>query len=32
VIPLTLARSGAPLHVRVQSADRGDSLKKPRLQ
>jgi len=32
VIALTLARGGAPLRVRVQSADRGDSLRKPRMQ
>ena len=32
VIPLTLARRAAPLDVRVASADRVDSLKKPRLQ
>jgi S1-C subfamily serine protease len=31
-IPLTLAREGAPAKVRVRSADRGDFLKKPRLQ
>jgi S1-C subfamily serine protease len=31
-IPLTLARGGTPLRVRVQSADRMDSLKKPRMQ
>lgn len=31
-ISLMLARAGAPVRVRVQSADRGDSLKKPRLQ
>jgi S1-C subfamily serine protease len=31
-IALTLARDGAPLHVRVRSADRHDLLKKPSLQ
>ena len=31
-IPLTLARGGTPLRVRVQSVDRMDSLKKPRMQ
>ena len=31
-IPLTLARGGAPLHVRVRSGDRDDFLKKPSLQ
>ncbi len=31
-IPLTLARDGAPLHLRVRSADRYDLLKKPSLQ
>ncbi len=29
---LLLARGGAPVRLRVESADRGDSLKKPRLQ
>jgi S1-C subfamily serine protease len=32
VIALTLARGGAPVRVRVASADRGDSLKKPQMQ
>ncbi|MFO1312393.1 MAG: S1C family serine protease [Burkholderiales bacterium] len=32
VIPITLARDGATLPVKVQSADRGDFLKKPSLQ
>ena len=32
VVPLTLARGGAPARVRVQSADRADFLKRPRLQ
>ncbi|HUN49569.1 MAG TPA: S1C family serine protease [Candidatus Sulfotelmatobacter sp.] len=31
-IPLTLQREGATLRVRLRSADRGDFLKKPRLQ
>lgn len=31
-IPLTLARSGDVLHIRVKSADRNDFLKKPNLQ
>jgi S1-C subfamily serine protease len=31
-IALTLARGGAPLHVRVRSGDRDDFLKKPTLQ
>jgi S1-C subfamily serine protease len=31
-VALTLARAGAPLHVRVRSADRYDFLRKPRLQ
>jgi S1-C subfamily serine protease len=31
-IPLTLARDGATVPVRVRSADRGDFLKKPSLQ
>ena len=31
-IPMTLARNGATVPVRVQSADRGDYLKKPSLQ
>ncbi len=31
-VPLTLARGGAPARVRVQSADRADFLKRPRLQ
>jgi S1-C subfamily serine protease len=31
-IALTLARDGAPAQVQVRSADRGDFLKKPRLQ
>jgi S1-C subfamily serine protease len=31
-IALTLARNGAPVHVRVRSADRHDLLKKPSLQ
>ncbi len=31
-IPVTLARDGAPLHLRVRSADRYDLLKKPSLQ
>jgi len=31
-IPLTLARDGAMVPVKVQSADRGDFLKKPSLQ
>jgi S1-C subfamily serine protease len=32
VIPITLARDGATVPIRVQSADRGDFLKKPSLQ
>ena len=32
VIPITLARDGTTLPVKVQSADRGDFLKKPSLQ
>ena len=32
VIALTMVRGGAPLRVRVQSVDRGDNLKKPRMQ
>ena len=32
VIPITLARDGATLPVKVRSADRGDFLKKPSLQ
>jgi S1-C subfamily serine protease len=31
-IPLTLARGGAPVYVRVRSADRSDFLRKPSLQ
>ena len=31
-IPITLARDGATVPVKVQSADRGDFLKKPSLQ
>ena len=31
-IPLTLARNGSPIQVKVRSADRGDFLKKPSLQ
>lgn len=31
-IPLTLARDGAPVNLRVRSADRYDLLKKPSLQ
>jgi S1-C subfamily serine protease len=31
-IPLTLARGGTPLHLKVRSADRDDLLKKPSLQ
>ncbi|MEO8204293.1 MAG: S1C family serine protease [Betaproteobacteria bacterium] len=31
-VPLNLARSGDVLHLTVQSADRGDFLKKPNLQ
>ena len=31
-IPLTLARRGAPVHVRIQSADRHDFMRKPSLQ
>jgi S1-C subfamily serine protease len=31
-IPITVARNGATLPIRVQSADRGDFLKKPSLQ
>jgi len=31
-IPLTLARGGAPIYVRVRSADRSDYLRKPSLQ
>ncbi|MCC7327971.1 MAG: serine protease [Burkholderiales bacterium] len=31
-IPMTLARNGATVPVRVQSADRGDFLRKPSLQ
>jgi S1-C subfamily serine protease len=30
-VPLTLARDGAPLRVRLRSADRNDFLKKPQL-
>ena len=32
VIPITVARDGTTLPVKVQSADRGDFLKKPSLQ
>lgn len=32
VIPLTLARNGATVNVKVKSADRGDFMKKPSLQ
>jgi S1-C subfamily serine protease len=32
VVPLTLARGGAPVEVQVRSADRHDFLKKPSLQ
>ena len=32
VIPITLARDGATLPIKVRSADRGDFLKKPSLQ
>jgi S1-C subfamily serine protease len=32
VIPLALARGGAPVDVHVRSADRHDFLKKPSLQ
>jgi hypothetical protein len=32
VIPITVARDGTTLPVRVHSADRGDFLKKPSLQ
>jgi hypothetical protein len=32
MIPLLLARQGAPVRVSVHSADRGDFLKKPSLQ
>ena len=31
-IPLTLARGGAPIYIRVRSGDRSDFLKKPSLQ
>ncbi len=31
-IPLTLARNGSPVQLKVRSADRGDFLKKPSLQ
>ena len=31
-IPLTLARGGAPVYIRVRSGDRSDFLKKPSLQ
>jgi S1-C subfamily serine protease len=31
-IPLTLARNGAPLHLKVRSVDRYDVLRKPSLQ
>jgi S1-C subfamily serine protease len=31
-IPLTLARDGAPLHLKVRSVDRYDLLRKPSLQ
>jgi hypothetical protein len=31
-IPLALARGGAPVDVRIRSADRHDFLKKPSLQ
>jgi len=31
-IPLTLARGGAPVYVRVASGDRNDFLRKPSLQ
>ncbi len=30
-VPLTLARDGAPVRVRLRSADRNDFLKKPQL-
>jgi S1-C subfamily serine protease len=30
-VPLTLARKGQPVEVRIVSADRADFLKKPRL-
>jgi S1-C subfamily serine protease len=30
-VPLTVARKGATLQLRVRSADRGDFLKKPQL-
>jgi len=32
VVPLTLARNGAPMQVQVHSADRDDFLRKPSLQ
>jgi S1-C subfamily serine protease len=32
VVPLTLARNGAPVHLQVHSADRDDFLRKPSLQ
>ena len=32
VIPITVARNGGTVGIRVQSADRGDFLKKPSLQ
>jgi len=31
-VPLGLARDGAPVDVRIRSADRPDFLKKPSLQ
>ncbi len=31
-VPLTLARAGDVLHIRIKSADRNDFLKKPNLQ
>ena len=31
-VALTLARGGAPLQMRIRSADRQDLLRKPRLQ
>ena len=31
-VPLTLARNGATVNVKVRSADRSDFMKKPSLQ
>ena len=32
VVPLTLARDGAPVDLKIHSADRDDFLRKPSLQ